>query len=497
LSGNADYYVTITDANGCSTIDTVHITAPTPVVITPNILNALCGASNGSVSVIASGGTSPYNFLWDDPTNSTNDTIINLAPGNYTVTVSDASACTAVFTAVVSNVLGGVVNITQLTNVMCYGDSTGSITVAMQGGTGPYTYQWNISGQTTALADSLTAGYYQVTVTDVNSCVADTTIQVMQPAYQLTSSITAQNISCNGGSNGILTSTVNGGTSPYSYLWDNNAVLSILTNLTAVTHSLTITDANGCTSISSGTVIEPLVLTVITSTVNPTCGNGSNGYATVLVTGGTVPYSYAWSNSDNDSIANGLSEGSYIVTVTDNHYCSITSTVQLYNPVAMVIANTSGVDATNMGYVNVSVTGGVLPYVYLWSNGSTLPNISNLPTGDYIITVTDANLCAFIDTFTIDIPIEIPSVITPNGDGINDDLEIVGIAGYKDVVIEVFNRWGDILFSFSGTGIEYTDASKRWNGVFNGKDLPMGGYVYIVKLGGDKDPITGVVSIIR
>ena len=143
------------------------------------------------------------------------------------------------------------------------------------------------------------------------------------------------------------------------------------------------------------------------------------------------------------------------------------------------------------------VTGGLLPYSFLWSNGSTLPNVSNLPTGEYIITVTDANLCALTDTFTIDIPLVIPSVITPNADGTNDDLEIVGIAGYKDVTIEVFNRWGDILFSFSGTGMEYTDASKRWNGIYNGKDLPMGGYVYIIKIGDDKDPITGVVSIIR
>ncbi|MBI5540057.1 MAG: gliding motility-associated C-terminal domain-containing protein, partial [Bacteroidia bacterium] len=497
LAGNSDYYVTITDANGCSVIDTVHISAPTPVIITPNILNALCGASNGSVNVIASGGTSPYNYLWDDPTNSTNDTINNLSAGNYTVTVFDASACTSVFTAVVSNVLGGIVSITQLSNVLCYGDTTGSITVSMLGGNAPYTYQWDIPGQTSSSVSNLSAGYYHVTVSDVNSCIADTTIQVAQPANALIANVSSLNVSCFGGSNGALTTSTSGGTPPYSYLWDNTAVLSSLTNLSASTHMVTITDVNGCLIIASGTVSEPIVLSAITIPTNPTCGNGNDGSALVTVTGGTIPYSFAWSNNDYDSLANGLSDGSYMVTVSDAHYCSVIATAQLYNPLPMVINSINGLDASNLGYVNVTVTGGQLPYSYLWSTGSTLPNISNLPTGEYIITVTDANLCVITDTFAIDIPLLIPSVITPNDDGKNDDLEIIGIAGYQDVSIEVFNRWGDVLFSFSGTGMEYTDASKRWNGKYNGKDLPMGGYVYIVKIGEDKDPVTGVVSIVR
>ncbi|PIP54855.1 MAG: hypothetical protein COX07_03070 [Bacteroidetes bacterium CG23_combo_of_CG06-09_8_20_14_all_32_9] len=236
------------------------------------------------------------------------------------------------------------------------------------------------------------------------------------------------------------------------------------------------------------------------SSTNPTCENGSNGTAEVTnVNGGTPPYTYAWTGGQTGSIATGLSAGNYIVTIVDYHLCDTTAIATLYNPPSsMYISDTAvGIDAANMGYINITVTGGSLPYSYLWSNNETTANITNLPTGDYIITITDANTCALIDTFTIDIPFKIPTVITPNGDDINDDFEIVGIAGFPDVSIEIFNRWGDVLFIFTGTGMEYTDAAKRWNGIYKGKDLPMGGYVYIIKLGPEKDPITGVVSIIR
>jgi gliding motility-associated-like protein len=498
LAGNADYYVTVTDANGCSTVDSVHISAPLPITIIGNISNALCGANNGSVSVIPSGGMSPYYYLWDDPSSSINDTISNLVPGNYTVTVSDASACTATYTATVINVLGGLVHINQLTNVLCYGDSTGSITVSMQGGTGPYTYLWDIAGQITGTVTNLIAGYYHVTIYDVNSCAADTTIQVAQPASALVATVVSQNISCFGGNNGVLTViTNNGGTSPYTYLWDNSAVLSSITNLPASTHTVTVMDANGCEAISSGTVFEPAALSALISSANPTCGNGNDGWALASVSGGTLPYAFAWSNSDNDSLANGLTAGSYSVTISDVHYCSTIASAMLFNPIPMVLNGNIGTNAANLGYINVTVTGGSLPYSYLWSVGNTTPNINNLSTGDYILTVTDANLCAMTDTFTIDIPLVIPSVITPNGDGFNDDFQILGIGGYPEVSIEIYNRWGDVLFVFTGTGMEYTDASKRWDGKYQGKELPMGSYVYIIKIGEEKDPITGVVSVKR
>ena len=496
LAGDANYIVTITDANGCSVTDTVFIDAPDPVSITGNITHANCGTSNGSVNIIVSGGTLPYTFLWSN--GSINDTISNLSSGSYTVTVYDANICTSTYTAVV-NMIAGTVQINQLINVLCYGDSSGSITVTMQGGTPPFTFIWD-NGQTTGTINNLEAGNYSVTVSDNNNCTDDTTLTISQPSNAVTSSITAQSISCAGSNDGVAIVNASYGTSPYSYLWNGGQVTSTISNLTAGNYTVTVTDANNCTTTSQATISQPTAMQFSLSSTNPTCENGSNGTAEVTnVNGGTPPYTYAWTGGQTGSIATGLSAGNYIVTIVDYHLCDTTAIATLYNPPSsMYISDTAvGIDAANMGYINITVTGGSLPYSYLWSNNETTANITNLPTGDYIITITDANTCALIDTFTIDIPFKIPTVITPNGDDINDDFEIVGIAGFPDVSIEIFNRWGDVLFIFTGTGMEYTDAAKRWNGIYKGKDLPMGGYVYIIKLGPEKDPIIGVVSIIR
>ncbi|MBI5541402.1 MAG: gliding motility-associated C-terminal domain-containing protein [Bacteroidia bacterium] len=496
LAGNADYIVTITDINSCTHTDTVHINAPIQLNITGNTIQANCSASNGSANIAVTGGTAPYTYIWT--TGSQNDTIINLASGNYTVTVYDSNACSATYTANINNISAGTVQVTQLTNVLCYGSSTGSITATMLGGTPPFSFIWS-SGETTGTVSNMSAGSYSVTVSDNNNCSDDTTITITQPTSGLSSSITSNNISCIGSNNGTLIANASGGTTPYTYLWTGGSTNSTVTGLPSGIYNLTVSDANNCTSTNIATISQPTALSYSVTYTNPTCGNGTNGTASVINTnGGTPPYTYAWTGGISDSIATGLSAGVYTVTITDSHMCDTVSIVTLFDPLSFVISDTAiGLDANNMGYITLTVTGGQLPYTYLWSNGNTNASNTNLPAGDYIITITDANTCAMVDTFTIDIPLEIPTVITPNGDGKNDDFEIIGIAGYSDVSIEIFNRWGDVLFSFNGTGMEYTDAAKRWNGIFNGNDLPMGGYVYIVKLGEDKDPVTGVVSIIR
>ncbi|NSW44962.1 MAG: gliding motility-associated C-terminal domain-containing protein [Bacteroidales bacterium] len=162
----------------------------------------------------------------------------------------------------------------------------------------------------------------------------------------------------------------------------------------------------------------------------------------------------------------------------------------------MVTTGIIGQDpSNNLGYIQTTTTGGTLPYTYLWSNGATTANINNLTADNYIITVTDANNCISVDTFTIDIQLVIPSVITPNGDGKNETFEILGIGGYEDISIEIYNRWGDLLFIYTGSGFNYTDRSKQWDGKYNGKELPMGPYLYIIKISKDKDPITGTITI--
>ena len=495
------YSVTVTDFQGCSTVDTVHINAPTQLQIIGNVTSANCNASNGSVSININGGTQPYAINWS--TSSTNDTIINLASGTYTVTVTDANSCSSVYSAVVNNLVAGTIQVTQLTNVLCYGDSNGSITVFMQGGTAPFTYVWS-SGQITGTVNNLSSGNYSVTIYDNNNCWDDTTITIIGPSSALSSSITSQNISCVGSNDGVAVVNVSYGTSPYTYLWNEGQVTSTISNLVSGNYSVTVSDVNNCTTTNQTTINQPTPIQFSLSSNNPLCGNGSDGTAEITnVNGGTPPYTYSWTGGQTTSIATGLSSGIYVVTITDSLYCDTTAIATLYNPPSMNISDTAGIDATNnLGYINITVlSGGMSPFTYHWLNDSITTSstfvVTNLPAGEYVITITDANTCQITDTFTIDIQLKIPSVITPNKDGTNDDFEILGIAGYNDVSIEIYNRWGDILYVFKGTGMEYTDATRRWNGIYKGKDLPMGSYVYIIKLGPEKDPITGVVSIIR
>ncbi len=146
--------------------------------------------------------------------------------------------------------------------------------------------------------------------------------------------------------------------------------------------------------------------------------------------------------------------------------------------------------SNNTGYIDITVTGGSLPYEFQWSNNETTEDLAEIFSGDYIIILTDSGGCIVTDTFTIDIPLIIPNVITPNSDGINDDFEILNIGAYEKVSVQIFNRWGDRLFVYSGKGIEYADPANRWKG----KDLPMGSYLYIVAID-DIEPFTGAVLV--
>jgi gliding motility-associated-like protein len=289
-----------------------------------------------------------------------------------------------------------------------------------------------------------------------------------------------------------------GGTLPYDILWSNGDTVNALSGLSPAAISVTVTDANGCVVSGSAIINEPAALiATVQNYVNPNCGNTNDGSVTATVNGGTSPYNYNWSNGDTTSVITDLGAGSYTLTVVDSHLCSDTLLQILVSSTTITDSITSGIGSDNMGFASLTVTGGTPIYSYLWSHGATNANVSGLTPGMYYVTITDANSCFIVDSVAIDIPLIIPSVITPNGDHTNDDFEIVGIGGYVDISIEIYNRWGDLLFIFSGTGSEYVSESNRWNGQYQGKDLPMGSYVYIIRLGENIDPVTGVVSIIR
>jgi gliding motility-associated-like protein len=168
----------------------------------------------------------------------------------------------------------------------------------------------------------------------------------------------------------------------------------------------------------------------------------------------------------------------------------------LLNPDQIILNDTMYLE-NHYWVIELSATGGTPDYTYTWSNGDNTSTVQGLLSGEYWVTVTDANGCTVENFYKVDIPLVIPSVITPNGDGKNDKFRITNISAYEKVTINVFNRWGDVIFSYSGTGAGYEDSSEQWDGTYNGNEAPLGSYVYVIELNDKEESYTGTVTIVR
>ncbi len=484
------YSVMIKDAGNCLANQSVTLTEPTVISIDSTVVDAGCGAT-GQASVTVTGGTPGYTYLWN--TTDTIDSISNVLPGNYMITVTDSHLCQDSLQVIVGGTgAAGSMSVVNQTNVDCNGNSTGAVTVQMNSGTPPYNYNWS-TGDTLETLDSLQAGTYYVTISDNYGCEAKDTIIITEPTA-ISSIPASANVLCFGGNTGQINLLTTGGTPPYTYNWSNGSTDSTAINLFAGTYSVTVIDNNQCPLILNNiSVTQPDSLYAILSPVNPICYNGDEGYISTQVFGGTKPYNYSWSNGDTDTLADNLTSGTYYLTLTDAHYCPAIVVAQLANPPAIQI---SGTVDNNNGNITVVVDGGTAPYTYSWSNGDTSLNLSHAPSGEYIFTVTDNNTCAMIDTFEIKVELQIPLAITPNGDGYNDTWFIKGLDGYENISIEIYNRWGNVIYTFTGTGTEY-NYNSVWDGTYKGKQEPVGSFVYVINLNDGNPPITGTFTLIR
>jgi PKD repeat protein len=383
------YSLTVTDANSCTATFSGTINQPSAISLTPSSANTSCSQSTGSATVNATGGTSPYSYLWSN--SATTSSVSNLSAGTYTVTVTDNKNCTATTTAIVNSSGTLSANIAG-TNISCFGSLTGSASVNIVSGTPPITYNWS-NGSSAASISNVAAGTYTVTVTDGNGCSSILTKSITQPT-QLSATATPTNANC-GSASGSVAATVTGGTTGYTYAWSNGANTATISNVVAGTYTLTVTDNNSCTATASATISNVGSLPVTSSSTNVTCNGSNNGTAVVSVTGGTAPFTYQWSNGGNIGSITGLPAGTYTVTVTDAGGCTATASRTITQPtvINVSVTSTNTLCGTSNGSVSASVSGGGTSYSYVWSTGATTASVSNLGAGSYAVTITDNNSC--------------------------------------------------------------------------------------------------------
>ncbi len=402
----ATYNVTVTDANGCSTTRSITLAEPTALVTSSTTTNITCnGLNNGSMNLTVSGGVTPYTFAWSNA--ATTQNISALAPGTYTATITDANNCTKTQTKTITQPVAALSATATATPVNCFGGNNGSTTVSAAGGTAPYTYTWSNAATTSAIS-SLSAATYSVTVKDANNCTITTTTTVTQPVAAISATLTKTDISCNAGNNGTITTTVAGGTTPYTYNWGGGITTKDRTGLTAAAYSITVTDANGCSTTRSITLTEPTALVTSSTATNITCNGLNNGSMNLTVSGGVTPYTFAWSNAATTQNISALAPGTYTATITDANNCTKTQTKTITQPAAALSAAATATPVNcfggNNGSATVSAAGGTTPYTYTWSNAATTAAISSLSAATYTVTVKDANNCTTTTTATVTQP---------------------------------------------------------------------------------------------
>ncbi|MBF4483580.1 T9SS type A sorting domain-containing protein [Flavobacterium sp. CSZ] len=418
LSGGT-YTVTITDVNNCATTQSVTITEPNALTATIAPTNVSCnGGTTGAATVTATGGTGTYTYAWA-PSGGTAATATQLTAGTYVVTVTDANSCTTTQSVTITQPAALIASVGGQSDVTCNGLNNGSANVIATGGTGTYTYAWSPSGGTADTATGLSPGVYTVTVTDTNNCTANQSFIITQPAV-LTASITGQtDVTCNGQANGSATVTATGGTGTYTYLWSpSGGNAATATGLSGGTYTVTVTDANSCTTTQSVTITEPNALSATIAPTNVSCNGGTTGAATVTATGGSGTYTYSWSPSGGTAAtATGLTAGTYTVTVTDANSCTTTQSVTVTEPSLIVASITTKTDVTCNGASNgsatVTATGGTGAYTYVWApSGGNAATATGLNIGIYTVTVTDVNGCSATQNVTISEPSALTATTT-------------------------------------------------------------------------------------
>ena len=398
------YTVSISDSLGCHLSDTVVINEPDSLTISFTKTNSTCGDSSGVVSINATGGTGVVKqYFWtvDGETTQSHD---SLSAGEYTVLVTDSNACSAFATVQVSDNNGPSVSLLTISPATCNGGSDGGALIQVASANGPYKIRWSTSeNDTLEEINNVSGGFYTVTVTDSLGCMSYDTIEVSQPNI-FNVNLNIINTHC-GAAEGSAATVVTGGTPPYQYTWTygiaNRGVgetSSYIEHVNSGEGNVIVTDYHGCTTSKKFEILDIGGISVTGNVIaNPICFLDTTGSARVIVSGGTTPYSYSWyPRGGNKDTAVNLISDIYTVTVIDGNGCRQKASLLIDSPdelKAYIFGNYTSADTISDGTASSIVYGGIPPYSYSWSSGSTNANVSGLSIGKDTLVVTDNHGC--------------------------------------------------------------------------------------------------------
>ncbi len=509
LKENTDYHYAIFEFNGSGT-NTNYLTSiylslnkylPLDPVVDVATQDVRChGESNGSIDLQISNGTEPYRVIWN--TGLESEDLQNLAAGSYSYTMTDSVGCLKMDQIEVSEPSELLVSIDK-SDVQCPGGSDGELRATVTGGTLPYSIKWS-TGSTDYTINNLEAGNYSISVSDAHSCTAEESVHINQPAEIIIETY-SQDANCHGEANGLLELYPAGGTPPYQIVWSNGATGSRVEDLPGGTYQYTITDAHSCTFEGMLEVGEPDPIELQANIYDVSCFGYSDGAAAIEIWGGTAPYGLHWNDGSNAKNRQELTAGYYRVTAIDERGCRDSLSFEIMEPDSLELQlATRDVTCAQKadGNIEVEVSGGTTPYTYLWNDGFNGKDREYLPAGPYSLTVSDANGCSASSSAKVDVvaqslqecevSVNIYDVITPNGDGNNDVWIVEDIREYPDNEVEIYNRWGLLVYRQGGY-------QNDWTGLdMEGRELPSGTYYYVLKIySGIPVTYTGPITFLR
>jgi hypothetical protein len=422
------FNVTVTDGAGCTAVSVVGVSQPNALTTNVStITNVTCnGANNGTITYTATGGTGLIIYSINPPAAGSGGNYFNLAPNIYTVTATDINNCTTQQVFTISEPSALFINSATATSTLCTGQSNGTITLNISGGTGLYTATGNPSGNagpsnSPLVMTGLGPNNYIVTVTDANGCNTNTNVVVGGSIPIVFNSVTPNAPTCNGICNGSISVITSGGSGQINYTISPSGpqqnTTGVFVNLCGnVTYTITATDANACTVTTSVSLADPLAVSVATQQTNPACFGNNNGSVTAVASGGSgAGYTFSISpnaNQPSNGVFNQMLAGTYIITAADGLGCTTTISVTLDNPSQIIWNNTSFsnilCNGNNNGVIAVNAGGGAGNFIYSINPAvqASNPNgvFTNLSAQCYTITASDANQCTISTVICITEP---------------------------------------------------------------------------------------------